>query len=503
MSANRREFLKLTSTLGAALPFSRHMAPRRAAAAGAQNVIVLLFDTWSAMNVSLYGYERDTTPNLRRIAEKAHVYHNHFAGGHETYSGTCALLTGAENWHAWQGMNANKAIQDPFKDANLFGAFEDYHRVAYTHNPVAEQVLNFLSRHIDHYQPRQSLYLNSNYWLNDVFGEDFDIAGLSWVRVVASQDDGYANSLYIGKLYEAQQARMIEGYRDSFPLGPPVIQEDNYFILEDAINWIQEQTPALPQPYLGYFHLLPPHAKYKPRSEFFNHFLDDDFFPLLKPGHPLANRANEDNLNRSRKLYDEYMLYVDAELGRLYDSLESSGQLENTWLVITSDHGEMFERGIYGHRQPTFHQPVIHVPLLIFPPGDKQRQDIYTPTSALDLAPTLLHLTGHDIPPQMDGVVLPPFNESLPNERAIYAATWEADRNEEAPRNATVMLVRDRYKLMLYNGYEDLPGSAPYEELYDFIDDPQELNELSQAQPELVQEMQRQVSAHIAEATAK
>ena len=231
MSANRREFLKLTSTLGAALPFTRHIAPAHANASGAQNVIVLLFDTWSAMNVSLYGYDRDTTPNLARIAEKAHVYHNHFAGGHETYSGTCALLTGAENWHAWKGMNANKAIQQPYKDANLFGAFSDYHRLAYTHNPVAEQAINFISQNIDHYQPRQSLYLNSNYWLNDVFGEDFDIASLSWVRVVASEDDGYANSLFVGKLYEAQQEKMIEGYRDSFPLGPPVIQEDNYFLL--------------------------------------------------------------------------------------------------------------------------------------------------------------------------------------------------------------------------------------------------------------------------------
>ena len=203
--------------------------------------------------------------------------------------------------------------------------------------------------------------------------------------------------------------------------------------MEDAIDWIQEQAATLPQPYLGYFHLLPPHAKYKPRREFFDKFVGDGFVPQMKPTHPLANRPNEDNLNRSRKLYDEYMLYVDAELGRLYDYLESEGHLENTWLVLTSDHGEMFERGIYGHRQPTFHQPVIHVPLLIFEPGQQERQDIYTPTSALDIVPTMLHLTGHAIPGVMDGQILPPFNHSdLPAARSIYAATWKRKRTMKA-----------------------------------------------------------------------
>ena len=452
-------------------------------------MIVLLFDTWSAMNVSLYGYERETTPKLSRIADKATVYHNHFAGGHETYSGTTALLTGAFNWTTW-GFGANKAIRPPFDRVNLFGAFDDYHRIAYTHNPVAEQLLDYFTRHIDHYQPRQSLYINSDYWLNDIFGKDLDIAGLSWVRTASYQDDGYANSLYIGHLYEQYQERLVASYRDQFPLGPPVIQEDNYFILEDAIDWIQQQALSAPRPYLGYFHLLPPHAKYKPRREFFDRFRSDGFEPVFKPSHPLANRPNDTNLSKSRKMYDEYILYVDAELGRLYDFLQDNDQLKDTWLVLTSDHGEMFERGIYGHRQPTFHNPVIRVPLLIFGPGQTTRQDVYEPTSAVDVLPTLLHLTGHEIPHELDGIVLPPFSqEEALRERNIYDAAWEMNLARNVRMNATAMLVRDQYKLIYYEGYDELPGKQPYFELYDHQNDPQELQNLYQQQPKVSEEL--------------
>ena len=59
------------------------------------------------------------------------------------------------------------------------------------------------------------------------------------------------------------------------------------------------------------------------------------------------------------------------------------------------------------------------------------------------------------------------------------------------------MLVKERYKLMYYSGYEDLPGGSPYVELYDFIDDPQEMHDLSQQMPDLVQEMIHEIEQQI------
>ncbi len=61
-------------------------------------MVVIVFDAFSAYNISLYGYQRETTPNIARWAERAVVYHNHNAGGNFTIPGTASLLTGTYPW---------------------------------------------------------------------------------------------------------------------------------------------------------------------------------------------------------------------------------------------------------------------------------------------------------------------------------------------------------------------------------------------------------------------
>jgi len=124
---------------------------------------------------------------------------------------------------------------------------------------------------------------------------------------------------------------------------------------------------------------------------------------------------------RRSQEYDEFILYVDREFGKLMDKMESSGLLENSWGVLTSDHGELFERGILGHITEVLYKPLIRVPLLIFEPGRKTRTDVYTKTSAVDILPTLLHVTGKQMPDWTEGVVLPPFSSDIPDpKRDIY-----------------------------------------------------------------------------------
>ena len=133
---------------------------------------------------------------------------------------------------------------------------------------------------------------------------------------------------------------------------------------------------------MAYFHYLPPHDPYHTSVEFYNRFRGDSYEPPDKPADIFAHKTAPNALE-SRREYDEYILYVDQQFGRLYDALRASGLLENTWLVFTSDHGEMLERGIIGHVTEVLYQPVIRVPLLIFEPGRDAGMDIRTPTSAV------------------------------------------------------------------------------------------------------------------------
>ena len=110
--------------------------------------------------------------------------------------------------------------------------------------------------------------------------------------------------------------------------------------------------------------------------------------------HSLSLHAPVDELNQARREYDEYVANVDAEFGRLYDYLQDTGILDTSYLIVTSDHGQLFERGVNGHVTPLLSEAIIHVPLIISAPGQADRQDIYSPTSCVDVVPTLLKMTG-------------------------------------------------------------------------------------------------------------
>ena len=120
----RRDFIKLAGLL----PLSYAIPPSILSNLGAgkskqQNVLILLFDAWSASNMSIFGYERRTTPNLERLAEKAIVYHNHYAGSHYTTPGTASLLTGTTPW-THQAFNFNDTVTDHLATKSIFNAFQ-------------------------------------------------------------------------------------------------------------------------------------------------------------------------------------------------------------------------------------------------------------------------------------------------------------------------------------------------------------------------------------------
>src|SRR5687768_13543777 len=94
---NRRDFLKLAGLLPLSLSVPRllqTLQPSGSAQEKPKNVLIVIFDAFSASNIPLYGYDRMTTPNIAHLSKKAIVYHNHFAGGNFTTPGTASLLTG-------------------------------------------------------------------------------------------------------------------------------------------------------------------------------------------------------------------------------------------------------------------------------------------------------------------------------------------------------------------------------------------------------------------------
>jgi len=489
-SINRREFLKMMglASMSWAAPKFLFRAAGQLQDTSRPNVLIIVFDTLSAYHISLHGYQRQTMPNLSRLAEKATVFHNHYANGNFTTTGTASLLTGTLPW-THRALNHNDTVADAFVDQNIFGAFKNHHRMAYSHNLLVNTQLKQFFASIDYYTPQGNLFLDDDAFLHSVFKNDEDIASVSWNRIIKQKDDGSSYSLLLPSVYNALKKGRTSDLAKDFPRGLPNVNQDSYFVLEDGIDDIYNLMLTAPQPFLGYYHFLPPHFPYNTRIDFFNQFANDGHKPVDKPESIFSTkRAKEADIDAWRTWYDEFILYVDAEFARLYNQMEEQGLLENTWLVFTSDHGELFERGISGHLTPVLYEPVVRVPLLIFEPGQKSRVDITTPTSAIDLLPTLTHVTGGEMPAWAEGDILPPYiSKSQSEPRDIYALQAKGTRKHEPILRATAMLVRKNYKLTRFGGYEESEDEIV--ELYDLENDPQELENLYPEEQEKANEL--------------
>ncbi len=500
---SRRDFLKLTGLMPLSLAspsLLKLLSAMGSAQNQGQNVIVVVFDAFSAMDISLYGFSRRTTPNLARLAEQAIVYHSHYAGCNYTTSGTASLLTGTLPW-THRALRPKDLVAQPFVKRNLFGVFPDYYRIAYTHNGWANILLEQVQGDLDELVPWKKLFLNSyDAFLHSLFANDDDTATVSWSRNLDIKDDGFAYSLFLSHLYQSLQERRDPALLRLFPRGLPSTGDiSSQFLLETATDWIGDRVTRLPRPFIGYFHLLPPHGPYNTTLEFYNRFKEDGFHPLYKPDDVFSEGVSYETLMKRRTEYDEFILYVDREFGRFYKGLEAAGLLENTWLVLTSDHGEMFERGISAHSTDSLYQPVIRIPLLIWEPGRTTRLDIQDHTSAVDVLPTLAQVTGHALPDWTEGAVLPPFAASNPDpDRSIYVVRAAKNPPSSPLTRASTMLVKGRYKLLYFFGYEDR-GFQELVKLFDIQSDPEEMNDLHLAQKDVADAMLAELKTKLAQ----
>ncbi len=436
-------------------------------------------------------------PNLTRLSERAIVYHNHYAGSNFTTSGTASLLTGTLPW-THRALQGASPVVPSVAEHNVFRALDDYYRFGSAQNDWAEVFLRQFSRSIDELIPRQRLNL-ANEWFSPVplLPGDDDTATVAWIRDMR-RDDGYAYSLFLSDLVSSAREKLLARYKPMFPKGLPLGSDS--FVLENVVELLGTRLRKIPQPFFSYLHFLPPHAPYRTSREFAKRFARDNVHPMQKPIDVFASRSRGAPKDQSRQQteYDEFLLYVDKCFAALFHALEDAGVLDNTRLILTSDHGEMFERGIVAHAGPALYQPVIRVPLLIFEPGRRERLDIHDLTSAVDVLPTVAHLTGHDVPAWTEGAILPPFAPPDPA-RPVYAMRGLAGKGEFGFWAGAMVMVKGSQKLHYYFGYPMLNGSELVR-LFNVQSDPEEMNDLSSVEEDTAATLLDELKAKLAQA---
>jgi arylsulfatase A-like enzyme len=188
---------------------------------------------------------------------------------------------------------------------------------------------------------------------------------------------------------------------------------------------------------------------------------------------------------------------VDRGIGRIIEALDSSGVLDETVFVVTSDQGFFYgEFGLAQERRLAY-EPSIHIPLIVrYPPLVSAGSTPDQLASNVDIAPTLLQLGGTAVPSDMDGASLvPAFEDSAATVRDDLLLEYYTDEVFPRLQNMGYKALRtDRYK---YIRYEELEGM---DELYDLESDPFELDNLlpDRAPPGVLEDLRSRLQAQLA-----
>jgi len=502
-SVTRRDFLKLASLAS----LSGFLAPlsgwtrRKAPQETPKNIIILVFDAWSAENLSLCGYPRRTMPNLERFAENAIVYHRHYSAGTFTIPGTASLLTGMLPW-THRAFSLGSGVLERLEHKQAFALLAGkYSTLGYAQNKYADLFLKQFHRSLHMHVSGSDFNYENRAFYSPWFQNDPQIAFSSFDDNLIRDSDGYDASLFLGPflrtLHLAERQADKSAYRLPYPLGLPETDAREYFSLGKVVDGAIHLMESLQNPAFAYLHFYPPHDPYSPTRKFKDGFRGlNAWEPQEKPMHPLATMQKDfGDLSDKRHHYDDYLASWDDAVLRLFDYLRDSGLLDTSYVFVTSDHGEMFERGELGHVTPLIYEPLIHIPLLISRPGQKGREDVYSNTSSIDILPTLAHLAGLPQPEWSEGEALPGLGGVEKPERSIF--TVEAARNPAFTplERASMSLTKDRQRLTYYH-YPDYRAF----EFYNLEEDQGELTDLYPQKPADALQMQEEMLDALAEA---
>ena len=268
---------------------------------------------------------------------------------------------------------------------------------------------------------------------------------------------------------------------------PPDLHQTTW-CADRAIDFMNARR-ADEEPWLMSVNMFDPHAPFDPPKSYMDRFdVDAMPGPLYRESdvetqaqltdvdfQTLCRHPDEFDAKRTQAAYYAMIELIDDNVGRMLDTLEATGQRENTVVIFMSDHGETLgDHGLLlkGCR---FYEGLVRVPLIFSWPGHfgagSQREALVELT---DIAPTLLELAELPIPERMQGRQLLPLltDANRPDQhresvRCEYYRALNPIANERFNGTFGTMIRDERYKLNVYHGHE-------IGELYDLEEDPDE-----------------------------
>ena len=400
------------------------------------NFLLITFDALDAEDMSLYGRKLPTTPNLDAFASKATVFTNFYSASTFTTPSIATMLTGIypsqTHVHQLQGRiregESDKSLPHVMRAAG-------YATGAFLSNPFAYYLTKNLEKDYDSLpEPVFQGGRFEHFW--------------NAIRFL-HQDSGIG--CRIDEYFE------IENLWNFFGRIPTNIS----MRMRPAVSFEQARKvlAQLPEGFFLWVHVITPHNPYLPDRAERGRFLaagadkipvfEEEFGDRWKPHYPPDQQPQVD-MRRLR--YDEFVATADRAFGTFMSDLERSGTLRNTTVIVSADHGESFEGGVYQHSSAYLTRPVIHIPLIIRTPGQQASRKVEFVADQTALAPTILELAGQSKPDWMVGQSLAGWmNRDGQGEGEGLAFTQYLEKNSafRPLRHGTVGVIDGSYQYVL------------------------------------------------------
>ncbi len=419
-------------------------SPSKGEEGGSPNVLLITFDALTAKNMGCYGYQRRTTPNLDRFAEQSLTIERFYAN----FTATGLVMPSYVGYMASDQQRGPDLIQVLKSNGYPNRAFFGYWQ------PEVFGLEGFTEKRVARTFMETSFYRAINRMLDHRY--------LEFLASVGTAEFSYYNP------YNSDYHDDIFWTREHYP---------GQLTLKAAIEYLQ----AHPSGSFVWAHIWEPHYPYTVKNP-------DSvrFGPFPDPVEPFINRSYPEEKDAYvallRNLYDQRVWETDALFGDFWRRFEQSGLADDTVVIVTSDHGESFERGYVGHSGWPVLEPITHVPLIIRRPGETPAR-VSRLSHQLDFAPTLLDILDIEIPKEMRG-------ESL--FEAFSDPQLETDRVKISISKTAALEEGDGGQIALYwRNYKLVYISTAPElvRLFDLEADPGAVQDVSAQHPEIVKEI--------------
>lgn len=414
------------------------------------SVLLVTYDTVRADHFGSYGYPLDITPNADSLAERGIVFERVWAPMGMTLPSHATMMSGVS--------------------PRVHGALENY----YT---MSDEVLTLA----EHFRAKS-----------------------------------YATGGFVGAAVLDQGSGISQGFRK---FGQPGFKSDDGSVVSEgllrrparevnneALAWLDEVHPD--RPFFMWVHYFDAHGPFFPPQSSLD--LVESGGLVERVLEPRAEEFTDLDLPAQALsgLWTRYAADIHATdtsgLGALLAELGGRGRLDETWVFLTTDHGEgLWEHGERGHG-PTVFEEQLRVPLIIASPrGDWAGTRTDEPVHLIDLMPTVIHAASGEEASVGEGVDLLAWLErgAVPLDRALFV---------ERPHYTKKSLValstksKDHYiygivTAVIQGNEKFVIGTDGAAELYDLAADPMEHTNLVDERPERAAELRQLLEAHLAE----